>query len=126
VGHGDRDEPRSGRFPLARAPGAAGAAARHRLFDYFENEGIAAMLAAGPQAGDDLIERTSLWTRAKSLAGLASELREPGRHRIHALPASPSSPAPLGHRSRGSGLRSTDVFDPLLGLGFRFRARLRR
>src|SRR5215470_4116149 len=43
-------------------------------FDYFENEGIAAMLAAGPQAGDDLIERTSLWTRAKSLAGLATEL----------------------------------------------------
>jgi hypothetical protein len=43
-------------------------------FDYLENEGIAAMLAAGPQAGDDLIERTSLWTRAKSLAGLATEL----------------------------------------------------
>jgi hypothetical protein len=43
-------------------------------FDYFENDGIAAMLAAGPQAGDDLIERTSLWTRAKSLAGLATEL----------------------------------------------------
>lgn len=43
-------------------------------FDYFENEGIAAMLAAGPQAGDDLIERTSFWTRAKSLAGLATEL----------------------------------------------------
>jgi hypothetical protein len=43
-------------------------------FDYFENEGIAAMLAAGPQAGDDLIEQASLWTRAKSLAGLATEL----------------------------------------------------
>jgi len=43
-------------------------------FDYLENEGIAAMLAAGPQAGDELIERTSLWTRAKSLAGLATEL----------------------------------------------------
>lgn len=43
-------------------------------FDYFENEGIAAMLAAGPQAGDELIERTSFWTRAKSLAGLATEL----------------------------------------------------
>jgi hypothetical protein len=43
-------------------------------FDYFENEGIAAMLAAGPQAGDDLIEQTSFWTRAKSLAGLATEL----------------------------------------------------
>ena len=43
-------------------------------FDYFENEGIAAMLAAGPQAGEELIERTSFWTRAKSLAGLATEL----------------------------------------------------
>jgi hypothetical protein len=43
-------------------------------FDYFENEGIAAMLAAGPQAGEELIERSSFWTRAKSLAGLATEL----------------------------------------------------
>jgi len=43
-------------------------------FDYFENEGITAMLAAGPQAGDELIERTSFWTRAKSLAALATEL----------------------------------------------------
>ena len=43
-------------------------------FDYFENEGIAAMLAAGPQASDELIERTSFWTRAKSLVGLATEL----------------------------------------------------
>jgi hypothetical protein len=43
-------------------------------FDYFENEGIAAMLAAGPQAGDELIEHTSFWTRAKSLAGLTTEL----------------------------------------------------
>jgi hypothetical protein len=43
-------------------------------FDYFENDGIAAMLAAGPQAGDELIARTSFWTRAKSLAGLATEL----------------------------------------------------
>jgi hypothetical protein len=43
-------------------------------FDFFENEGIAAMLAAGPQAGDELIERTSFWTRAKSLTALATEL----------------------------------------------------
>ena len=43
-------------------------------FDYFENEGIAAMLAADQQASDDLIERTSFWTRAKSLAALATEL----------------------------------------------------
>jgi hypothetical protein len=42
-------------------------------FDYIENDGIAAMLAAGPQAGDELIERASFWTRAKSLAGLATE-----------------------------------------------------
>jgi hypothetical protein len=32
------------------------------------------MLAAGPQASDELIERTNFWTRAKSLAGLATEL----------------------------------------------------
>jgi hypothetical protein len=43
-------------------------------FDYLENEGIAAMLAAGPQADDALIERASFWTRAKSLAGFATEL----------------------------------------------------
>jgi hypothetical protein len=43
-------------------------------FDYLENQGIAAMLAAGPQAGDELIERTSDWTRAKSFAGLTTEL----------------------------------------------------
>src|SRR5262249_42336513 len=43
-------------------------------FDYFENQGIAAMLAAGPQASDELIEHTSFWTRAQSLVGLATEL----------------------------------------------------
>src|SRR5262249_13678655 len=43
-------------------------------FDYFENEGIAAMLAAGQNAGDELIERASFWTRAKSFAALATEL----------------------------------------------------
>jgi hypothetical protein len=42
--------------------------------DYFENEGIAAMLAADHLASDELIERTSFWTRAKSLVGLATEL----------------------------------------------------
>jgi len=42
-------------------------------FDYFENEGIAAMLAAGPQAAAELIERASFWTQAKSLAGLITE-----------------------------------------------------
>ena len=43
-------------------------------FDYFENEGIAAMLAADQRASDELIERTSIWTQAKSLAALATEL----------------------------------------------------
>ena len=43
-------------------------------FDYFENGGIAAMLAADQGASDELIERTSFWTRAKSLAALATEL----------------------------------------------------
>jgi len=43
-------------------------------FDYFENGGIAAMLAADQRASDELIERTSFWTRAKSLAALATEL----------------------------------------------------
>src|SRR5262245_26088262 len=43
-------------------------------FDYLENEGIAAMLAAGPQVSDELVERTSFWTRAKSFAGLTTEL----------------------------------------------------
>jgi len=43
-------------------------------FDYFENDGIAAMLAAGPQAAADLIEKASFWTQAKSLAGLITEV----------------------------------------------------
>jgi hypothetical protein len=43
-------------------------------FDYFENEGIAAMLAADQKASDELIERTSFLTRAKLLAALATEL----------------------------------------------------
>jgi hypothetical protein len=43
-------------------------------FDYLENEGIAAMLAAGPQVSDEVVERTSFWTRAKSFAALATEL----------------------------------------------------
>src|SRR5262244_4314433 len=34
-------------------------------FDYLENQGIAAMLATGERASDELIERTSFWTRAK-------------------------------------------------------------
>jgi hypothetical protein len=42
-------------------------------FDYFENNAIAAMLAAGPQVGADLVARASFWTQAKSLAGLLTE-----------------------------------------------------
>jgi hypothetical protein len=64
----ERPLPFSARLALLALPLATA------TFDYFENEGIAAMLAAGPQAGDDLIEQASLWTRAKSLAGLATEL----------------------------------------------------
>ena len=60
--------PLPARFALLALPLAAA------WFDYFENDAIAAMLAAGPQAGDELIERASFWTRAKSLAGLATEL----------------------------------------------------
>jgi hypothetical protein len=41
--------------------------------DYLENNGIAAMLAAGPQVGGDLVEHASFWTRAKSLTGLLTE-----------------------------------------------------
>ena len=43
-------------------------------FDYFENDGIAAMLAAGPQVSADLVARASFWTQAKSLAGLFTEV----------------------------------------------------
>jgi len=60
--------PLPARFALLALPLAAA------WFDYFENDGIAALLAAGPQADSELIERTSFWTRAKSLAGLATEL----------------------------------------------------
>jgi hypothetical protein len=42
-------------------------------FDYLENDGIATMLAAGPQVGGDVVERASFWTSAKSLAGLITE-----------------------------------------------------
>ena len=42
-------------------------------FDYFENAGIAALLAAGPQVGADLVARASFWTQAKWLTGLITE-----------------------------------------------------
>ena len=61
-------------FPLAARLALLALPLATAWFDYFENEGIAAMLAAGPQASDELIERTSFWTRAKSLVGLATEL----------------------------------------------------
>ncbi len=42
-------------------------------FDYFENERIAQMLAAGPQVAADVVERASFWTQAKALAGATTE-----------------------------------------------------
>ena len=42
-------------------------------FDYFENDAIAAMLAAGPEVGADLVARASFWTQAKWLAGVVTE-----------------------------------------------------
>jgi len=42
-------------------------------FDYFENDAIAAMLAAGPEVGADLVARASFWTQAKWLTGLVTE-----------------------------------------------------
>jgi hypothetical protein len=43
-------------------------------FDYLENDGIAAMLAAGPQVDADVVARASLWTQVKSFAALVTEL----------------------------------------------------
>lgn len=43
-------------------------------FDYAENNSIAALLAAGPQAGAELVERASFWTQAKSFAGMITEV----------------------------------------------------
>lgn len=42
--------------------------------DYRENEGIAAMLHAGPQVDADIVAQASFWTRAKSLAGMVTEV----------------------------------------------------
>ena len=42
-------------------------------FDYVENDGIRAMLAAGPRVEADLVDWASFWTQAKSIAGLLSE-----------------------------------------------------
>jgi hypothetical protein len=42
-------------------------------FDYFENDAIAAMLAAGPQVGAELVARASFWTQAKWLGVLVTE-----------------------------------------------------
>jgi hypothetical protein len=41
--------------------------------DYRENEGIAAMLHAGPRLEADIVAQASFWTRVKSLAGFATE-----------------------------------------------------
>ena len=42
--------------------------------DYRENEGIAAMLHAGARVDADIVAQASFWTRAKSLAGLVTEV----------------------------------------------------
>jgi len=42
-------------------------------FDYFENDGIAAMLTAGPEVGADVVARASFWTQAKWIAVLITE-----------------------------------------------------
>jgi hypothetical protein len=42
-------------------------------FDYLENDGIAAMLAAGPQVAAAVVASASFWSQAKSLAGALTE-----------------------------------------------------
>jgi len=42
-------------------------------FDYLENDGIAAMLAAGPAVSADVVARASFWTQAKWIAVLITE-----------------------------------------------------
>jgi hypothetical protein len=42
--------------------------------DYLENDGIAAMLRAGPQVDADIVAQASFWTKAKSLVELATEI----------------------------------------------------
>jgi hypothetical protein len=42
--------------------------------DYLENEGIAAMLRAGPQVDAEIVAEASFWTQAKSLVELATEV----------------------------------------------------
>jgi hypothetical protein len=42
--------------------------------DYLENDGIAAMLRAGPQVDADIVATASFWTRTKSLVELVTEI----------------------------------------------------
>jgi len=64
----ERPLPLPGRIALLALPVATA------WFDYFENAGIAQMLAAGPQVSADVVESASFWTRAKSLAGVTTEV----------------------------------------------------
>jgi hypothetical protein len=63
----DRPIPWGPRLTLLALPAIAAA------FDYLENDGISAMLAAGPQVDAELVARASFWTQAKSLAALVTE-----------------------------------------------------
>jgi len=64
----DKPLPRPARGVLMALPIAAA------VFDYLENEGIAAMLIAGPRVDAELVARTSFWTQAKSLMTFLTEL----------------------------------------------------
>jgi hypothetical protein len=63
----DRPLPARWRMGLLLLPIAAAS------FDYLENAGIAAMLAAGPQVAAEVVEQASRWTQAKTLFGLLTE-----------------------------------------------------
>ena len=43
------------------------------IFDYRENDAIAAMLAMGPNVDAETVARASFWTQAKSLGGFVTD-----------------------------------------------------
>jgi hypothetical protein len=63
----DRPLPLAARLTLLALPLLTAA------LDYRENEGIAAMLQAGRQVDAEVVAQASFWTRAKSIAGFATE-----------------------------------------------------
>src|SRR5262252_8963046 len=92
-------------------------AARHRLVRLFRERRHscnARRRPAGrrrPHRADKPLDTRQVTRRPGDRIGL----REPRRHRIYALAASPASPAPLGHRSRGSGLSLNRCIRPASG-----------